>query len=97
MAVLAGALAFDATILGLFVFCGYLSQKRVLPVFAMGMAIYLLDGVLSFLLLGFSDVIGLAIHGYALWSMWSGFLAYRQLNILERQIMMTGVATPGSL
>jgi hypothetical protein len=96
-AALGGALAFDAAILGLFVLCGYLSQRRILPVFALGMVIYLLDGLLSFLLLGISDFVGLAIHAYALWSMWSGFLAYRQLNTLERHIMMSGVVTPGGV
>jgi len=96
-AVLGGALAFDAAILGLFVLCGYLSQRRILPVFALGMVVYLLDGLLAFLLLGFSDFIGLAIHAYALWSMWGGFLAYRQLNVLERHMMMTSIATSGSL
>jgi hypothetical protein len=97
MAVLGIALVFDAVVLGLFVVCGYLSQRRVLPVYALGMAVYLLDGVLSFMLLGASDFIGIAIHAYALWSMASGFLAYRQLNVLERQMMTMGVATPGSV
>jgi hypothetical protein len=89
-AVLVAALVFDAVILGLFVLCGYLSQRRVLPIFALGMVIYLLDGVLGFLLMGFNDLIGIAIHVFALWSMWSGFMAYRELNQLQRRMMMTG-------
>lgn len=97
LAVLGAALAFDAVILGLFILCGYLSQRRILPVFALGMVVYLLDGILSFFLLGLSDFIGIAIHVYALWSMWSGFLAYRQLNVLERQMLAAGVAGQGSI
>ena len=94
MSLLAIALGFNAFVLGLFIVCGRLSQKRILPIYALGMVLYLLDGLLSLMLGGF---IGIAIHAYALWCMWSGFMAYRQLNILERQIMMTGVATPGSV
>ena len=78
---------FDAIVLGLIVLCGWLSQKRMLPIFAMGMALYLLDGLLCLLL---SSMMCIAIHGFALWSMWTGFLAFRQLNALERKLGTAG-------
>ncbi len=87
LTVLAVALVFDAVILGLFVFCGYLSQRRVLSIFALGMAIYLLDGVIGFVLMGFNDLMGIGIHAFALWSMWSGFTAYRELNLLQQRML----------
>jgi hypothetical protein len=101
MTTLAIALGFNAFVLALFVICGRLSQRRILPIYALGMALYLLDTVLSFLLSGFMKTgggfIGLGIHAWVLWSMWSGFVAYRRLNVLERQMMTMHAATPGSL
>jgi hypothetical protein len=51
------------------------------------MFLYLLDTPLA-LLTGF---LGIGIHLLALWGMWSGFSAYRQLNALEQRLAMTGV------
>ena len=92
------ALGFDAVILGLFALCGRLSQRRILPIYALGMLLYLLDGLLC-LRIGMRGGLrmSLLIHAYALWSMWSGFWAYRQLNILERQMMAMSVANPGRM
>jgi hypothetical protein len=97
-AAIAAAIIFDAVILGLFALCGRLSQRRMLWIYALGMLLYLLDGLLC-LAIGMKGGLrmSLLIHGYALWSMWSGFWAYRQLNVLERQMMTMGVATPGSV
>jgi hypothetical protein len=91
-AILVAALLFDAFILGMFAFCGYLSQRRVLSIYALGMVIYLLDGLVGLALLGFADFIGIGIHAFALWSMWSGFQAYRQINRLQRQAMDSAIA-----
>jgi hypothetical protein len=90
-AILVGAAVFDAVVLGLVVLCGWLSQKRVLPIFALGMGLYLLDGLLCLLL---GSMVCIAIHGFALWCMWSGFMAFRQLNALERQL---GIAAPSGV
>lgn len=79
------AACFDAVVLGLVMLCGWLSQKRILFIFAMGMFLYLLDGLLSLL---FMDIVSIAIHAFAIWSMWAGFSAYRKLNALERQLSM---------
>jgi hypothetical protein len=87
VAVLAVIGAFDIGVLALLVLCGWLSQKRVLPVFALGMFLYLLDGLLCFWM---GRVACIVIHAFALWSMWAGFLAYRRLNALERQLLMAG-------
>ena len=92
LAVLVAALAFDAFILGMFALCGYLSQRRVLSIYALGMVVYLLDGLLGLFLLGFADLIGIAIHAYALWSMWSGFVAYKQINFLQQQAVDSAIA-----
>jgi hypothetical protein len=85
--VLAVAVSFDAVILGLFILCGCLSQRRILPIFALGMLLYLLDGLLC---LSLGLIVGVGIHAYALWSMGSGFWAYRRLNIVQRQISCSG-------
>lgn len=79
------ALVFDLVVLGLTVGCGWLSRKRFLPVFALGMFLYLLDGLLFLFIF---DIISIAIHAFALWQMWSGFTAFRQLNQLQRQMAM---------
>jgi len=75
---------------GFSVFCsliaclfGWLSRKRIIPLFALGMAIYFLDG-LVFLLV--QDWLSLAFHGYALFCMWSGLTAYRQFNQIESEL-----------
>jgi hypothetical protein len=81
--VTAFAAAFDAIVLGMVVLCGWLSQKRILPIFALGMGLYFLDGRFFLLIM---DVMSIAIHGFALWGMISGFNAYRKLNQIERQL-----------
>ena len=65
---------------------GWMSRKRWLAVFGIGMGIYLLDGLL-YLLIG--DIMSAGFHGFALWSMFAGFNAYRQLNKLE-DLIRTG-------
>ncbi len=62
---------------------GWMSRKRWLVAFGIGMAIYVVDGLL-YLLLG--DIMSAAFHGYALWSMLSGFNSYRKLSTLEEMI-----------
>jgi hypothetical protein len=81
------ALGFDLVVYALMAACGWLSQKRVLPVFAIGMALYLLDALLFFVVF---DVVSTVLHAFALWSMWSGFSAYRRLNALEQRMLMAG-------
>jgi hypothetical protein len=77
---------FDLVVICLVALCGWLAQKRILPVFAIGMFLYLLDTPLA-ILTGF---LGVGIHLFALWGMWNGFSAYRQLNAMEQQLAMSG-------
>ncbi len=62
---------------------GWLSRKRFLWIFGIGMFLYVLDGLL-YLVIG--DFLSAAFHGYALFSMIQGFNGYRKLNQLEAAI-----------
>jgi hypothetical protein len=77
------AIGFSCFVTLVAVLFGWLSRKRWLAMFGVGMAIYVLDGLL-YLLLG--DILSAGFHGYALWSMASGFRAYRKLSKLEEMI-----------
>ena len=55
---------------------GWLSRQRIMWVFAIGIGLYLLDGVV-YLLLG--DIKSAGFHGFALFGMIRGWLAIRQL------------------
>jgi hypothetical protein len=75
---------------GFSVFCsaiaalvGWLSRKGFLVIYGVGMFVYVLDGALFLLL---QDWFSIAFHGLALWSMWSGFTAFRQLNALDERL-----------
>lgn len=78
------AFGFSAGMSLLFCVFGWLALKRYQPLFFLGMVLYLLDGLL-FLLIG--EIMAAAFHAYALYCMWSGFRAYRQLAALERQLI----------
>jgi len=62
---------------------GWLSRKRIIAIFAIGMVLYLLDGMVFLLI---QDWMSIAFHAFALFSMWGGLSAYRQLNQLERHL-----------
>ncbi|NUM52617.1 MAG: hypothetical protein HUU46_03135 [Candidatus Hydrogenedentes bacterium] len=85
IAVAARAISIGFTLFVAVVLCGFgwLSRKRILPIFAVGMVLYVLDGLLFVL---FQDWMSVAFHAFALYSMIGGFMAYRQLNILQREI-----------
>ena len=74
------AIGFSVCVAVVVILFGWLSRKRLLWVFAIGMGLYLLDG-LAYLLLG--DFLSAGFHGYALFSMFRGFGAYRQMAQLE--------------
>jgi hypothetical protein len=78
------AFAFSAFVSLAFCGFGWLALKRYQPLFFLGMVLYLLDGLLFLLL---REFMAAAFHAYALYCMWSGFQAYRQLNSLEQQLM----------
>lgn len=83
---IARVIGFGFTLFMALIFCGFgwLANKRFQPVYFIGMVLYLLDGLL-FLPLGMW--MSTAFHAYALYIMWSGFQAYRNLAVLERQLM----------
>ena len=62
---------------------GWLARSRRNAFFAIGMVLYLLDGLLFILI---QDWMCIAFHVYALFSMWGGFSAFRQLNAIEDQL-----------
>ena len=68
------------------IFCGFgwLANKRFQSMYFIGMGLYLLDGLL-FLPLGMW--ICAASHAYAVYIMWGGFQAFRQLRTLEMKLM----------
>jgi hypothetical protein len=74
------ALAFDVFVAAILAGFGWLSARRYLAIFGVGMALYLLDGLIFLL---FQDWFSVAFHAYALFCMWSGFQAFRKLRFLE--------------
>jgi hypothetical protein len=74
------AVGFSVCVAAVVVLFGWLSRRRLIWVFAIGMASYLLDGLL-YLILG--DFLSTAFHGYALYGMYRSFAALRQMAQLE--------------
>jgi hypothetical protein len=70
---------------------GWLSRKRILAVFGIGMFLYLLDGLLFVL---FQDWMSAGFHAFALFCMWKGLSAYRQLGALERALQAAQISMP---
>jgi hypothetical protein len=76
------AIGMDAVIVVVVLLFGWLSNRRYSAIFAVGMFLYLLDGLLFIL---FEDWFSIAFHAFALYGMWKGFAACRQLNALFAQ------------
>lgn len=75
-------IGFDLFVAAVLCGFGFLSRKRILPVFAIGMVLYLLDGLIF---LAYQDWMSAAFHAFALYSMGNGLMAYRKLNQLRSQ------------
>ena len=60
---------------------GWLSNKRIIPIFALGILLYALDGVLYLLS---QQWLCVAFHAFALFNMWQGLVAYRKLSAILR-------------
>lgn len=71
------ALALDIGIVGLFVLFGYFARKGYSAAFAIGIFLYVADGLLGLLL---GDWLGTAFHALALYFLWRGFSALRTLR-----------------
>jgi hypothetical protein len=74
------AVGFSVCVAAVVVLFGWLSRRRLIWIFAIGMALYLLDGLLYLI---FGDFFSAAFHGYALYCMSRGFAAFRQMAQLE--------------
>jgi len=85
------AIAIDVVVVLMVAACGWLSNKRWTIVFAIGMVLYLLDGLL-FLMMG--DIMSVGFHAFALWGMWGGWQAYRKLNKFEAALAEELAAQP---
>lgn len=84
-ALLAKGAAFAwAVVVALFVAAiGKLASRRYMPVYAIGMGLYLVDGLL-FLVLG--AWLSAAFHVYVLYMLTRGFKAFRQLNAIDSKL-----------
>ncbi len=77
------ALGFDVVAAAIVAGFGWLARNRYLAVYAIGMFLYLLDGLLFLL---FQDWLSVGFHAFALFCMGSGFAAFRKLDAMERSL-----------
>ena len=70
------ALVLDLIITGIFVLFGYLSNQKMIWAYAVGIVVFLLDGVMSLLM---SDLISVLAHAFVLFFLIRGFMAGREL------------------
>ena len=76
-----GAFLLDILVAAAVALVGYFAQKGHSSAYVAGIGFYGLDA----LLFGFAgDYLGLFIHVFALWGMWRGFSAHRELRAMER-------------
>jgi hypothetical protein len=71
----------DGLFVGLLLLCGKWAREKSQGAFLGGMIAYALDGLL---LIIFGMWIDAAVHGYALFRMWQGYAASRELAQLEQ-------------
>ncbi len=74
------AILFSVIAAGILALFGWLAQRRMLWAYALGMALYLGDGILCLLFQAWIEVV---VHLIALFLLFRGFLAYSQLARLE--------------
>lgn len=77
------ALVLDLILTGVFVVFGVLANKKLLWAYILGMAIFVLDGLVSLLV---QDWVGVIAHVVVLVFMVPGFLAGRELVDLEQRM-----------
>lgn len=75
-------LIINVFIAGVFVIFGVFANKLKSGAFITGMVLYGLDGLLSLLA---QDWLGLAFHAFALYSMWRGIAALKELKSFNEQ------------
>lgn len=77
------AAVLDIFIVAMFVAFGVLANKRQLWAYMTGMVVFLFDGLVSLLIF---DWLGVIVHIIALYFMFRGYQAGRQLVALEREM-----------
>ena len=83
----------DGLFIGLLLLCGKWARERSQGAFLGGMIAYALDGVL---LVMFGAWIDAAVHAYALYRMWQGYAASRELAQSE-QAAQPGLSRAGAI
>ena len=88
------AFGFDVFVAAIVCLFGWLSRRPILPIFALGMVLYLLDGLIYLLA---EQWLSVGFHVFVLLGMWSGFTAYRQMKALKAQLerQLAAGLTPG--
>lgn len=79
--ILVVAFIMDLIIAGIFVLCGYFARNLQIWAFVFGMIIYALDGVL---MLVFGDYLSAGFHAFALFMMFNGLMAARELKAIQQ-------------
>ena len=77
------AMVLDVILAGVFVVFGVLANKKLLWAYILGMAVFVLDGLVSLLV---QDLIGVVAHVVVLIFMVPGFMAGRKLVELEQMM-----------
>jgi hypothetical protein len=83
----------DGLFIGLLLLCGKWARERSQGAFLGGMTAYALDGLLLVL---FGMWIDAAVHAYALYRMWQGYAASRELLKLEQSVQ-PGLSRAGAI
>ena len=81
------SLGFDVIVIGFYAMCGVMSYRGASWAFILGLVFFALDTILLVLLL---QPIGILIHGWALYCIFSGLMANNNLQRLQREKAITG-------
>jgi hypothetical protein len=83
------AIGLDVAVALFVAWFGLMARKRYTAIFAIGIALYLLDGLIFVLAM---DLMGIGVHVFGIICMWQGFRAFRELNSL--QVSLAAVSGP---
>ena len=86
------ALLFDVIVIAFYAACGVFSHRGASWAFILGLVFFALDSILMLITL---QPIGILIHGWALFSIFSGLLANNNLRRLQREKAVTGFSVAG--
>lgn len=82
------ALLFDVLVIAFYAMCGVMGSRGATWAFVLGLIAFTIDSL--FALIGF-QIIGILIHGYALFCIFNGMMACMNLNRVLREKAMTGM------